>query len=216
MKLWIRLTMLTVAIFPATTFGQTVFERGGNVFYRSSDGSEQQITNSGKDFTPSLSADGTEIVFARRIRDRKGGWSDDPGASELWVAEVSQARPATLLFGGKIRIDAIDFEFFSEPRFSPEKEFVYFEIPYSSTSAGIVKLTRATGKTAFIASAINFIVLYSGYWRGFLVALQRQAVFAPDPGIDHWYWLLDMTGQRVGYIGKTDDELRKFLAEQSN
>jgi hypothetical protein len=213
--LLLSLSLVTGPVFQLNALAQTVLERGGNIFYQATGGSERQLTQTGKDFRLAISADGTEVVFARRVRDRDGVASDDPGSSELWTIELPNGS-AKVLVTGKINVRGINFDFFSSPRFSPEKEFVYFEIPYSSTSTGIVRLTRATGETQFIASAITFIVLTSGQWKGNLVALQRQAIVAPDPTIELWYWLLDSNGERVAYVGKSEIELQRFLARSTN
>ena len=194
----------------SSSFGQSVLVKDGNIFFRDTSGSEKQLTNSGRDEQPILSSDHTEVAFVRMVRRESSG---DAGASEIWLANLVDRQPPTRLIGKAIEVNGRRFELFWGPQWSPKADYLYFEILYSSTGSGVLRLTRTTGIIDFIMAAESFQVIQTGPFKGSLLTLERRAAKNPELGIQDWYYLRDANGKEIRLVGKTEAEKEAFFAK---
>src|SRR5947207_2662986 len=105
----LALVLALLGVMSAPMFAQSVSAKEGNIYFRSVSGRTLQITSSGLDSDPSLSADKRLVVFVRRtpaLRIDTGiGETDE---NELWVGDTSgKPEPRRVLVGhaGRFKVD---------------------------------------------------------------------------------------------------------------
>jgi hypothetical protein len=192
-----------------TLSAQETFAKNGNVYFVDENGKEETLTVSERDSAPSLSADGTEVVFVRILR---AATPFDTGASELNIVQII-SKHEQLILGAPTRLANVEIESVSMPQLSPDKNFVYFLIPYSATAGAVVQLNRQTGKAELlIPGAVEFRVVSRGDYKGHLVASIRKFAFDGEHFFPHyWYYLLDANGRESGFVGKDRSDMDRFF-----
>ena len=201
---------------PFAAFGQSVSIKGGNVLFKAKDGSTVQITSSGLDSDPSLSANEKLVVFVRRTLSSKiftgAGLLD---TNELWVADTTGtgANARRVLAGHSVegKSDDLPLAGFSSPAFSPDASRVYFLAQIAATSQHVYLLELKSGQVRFLCRGIGFEVLNSGDDSGYLIVFKD--IPRVMPGHVFRYWLLDRDGKEVGEIGDEND-LRNFKSRR--
>lgn len=203
MCLWALLTVQVSA--------QTVSEHKGDILITDSQGHTEQITSSGRDYDPQLSIDQKFVVFARKA---EGSFESDIApvgntVSQLWMADRREGGKSRLLLGDAISIKGRKFHEFSSPHMSPDNKAIYFLIAYKASTPAIVRFEIATGSVDFIAEALNFELVPSGEYGGYLIVQQRRPL--AGAGYYEWYWLLDPQGADQGLIGLEYKSVKTFL-----
>ena len=180
--------------------GARAIVRNGDVFVISANGQQLQVTSSGSDSQPDLSADGSKVVFVRKVGE---------GAGEIWLADVGSKAPPRPLVKAPLVIKGAKFDDLYAPRFSPDGADVYFLIPYSATGEAIIKVNIARPYPQFLTGALGFTVVPAGKFKGYLVAQLRKAKLAV--GYYDWYYLLTPEGKEVGVVGQDEGDVELFL-----
>jgi len=195
--------------------GSTVEEHHGNIYLRSAKAVLEQLTDSGRDCMPSLSADDTRIVFVRNLDIPSPGSivgdavGPEFGRSQLWIYQTRGGTPPQLLLDSPILIKGRHFFGFYAPQFSADGNFVYFQIAFAASSAAIVRLTIVNKDVVYITDAVAFAVIPVGKYRGYLITQQHR----PKLGLGYydWYYLLSSGGQPVDVIGQDKFDVSNFL-----
>jgi hypothetical protein len=191
---------------------QEVQERGGNIYFRDSSGTEKALTSTRHDFSPSLSPDGSEVVFRRELRPAT---SNDVGMYELWIIQIASKEALRLLSGTQMGHELAPFgaSSFSTPQFSPDGKFVYFLNPEAQTSDRVIRLNRQTRDIdVLIPGAIEFRVVPRGLYEGCIVVRLRKSAFVGEGLIPvYWYYLLGSDGREIGFLGKERSDVERFF-----
>lgn len=187
-------------IFCSLLNGQTAAVTNGNIVIIDVNGAKHQITDEGKDSEPSLSPDGKHIVFIRALREAPGIGVPTVVDSELWIAASSVPTTPKRAYRGPLMLpDGRFSNAFYAPKFSPSGAFVYFLADYSATSGALCRLELTSGKAQFISPAMEYDVLRTGKYRGFLIANIRSLGPPDDDGIRYPiypYYLLTPSGKQ--------------------
>ena len=86
---------------------ESVFQKDGNIFLTRAGGQTEQLTSSGKDFSPDLSPNGKLVVFIRDTPDQLVNvFGSDAHANEIWVVDIQGKHPRLILRGGKLGLRA--------------------------------------------------------------------------------------------------------------
>ena len=201
-----RCFALSLLIAATPILGETVSVRDGNVFVKVKDGSTLQITSSGLDLDPSLSANNRLVVFVRRTPSFKI-WTalEETDQNEIWVASVSgEPEPRRILVGHPSVNGGRDLAGFRSPQFSLDEKRIYFIAELAATGNSVRALDLATGKVDFLYRGESVEVIKSGPYAGFLIGLKAIPHAFPPPHIFR-YWLLDRNGKDVAEIGAESD-----------
>ena len=205
-KRFAMLLLLSAVLLSA----QVAVERGGNIVVTGH--GDRQLTSSGQDCDPSLSADGQLVVFVHRSSE--GHTSCRPEQqeqdSELWVADASGKKPPQRVLSGPVEVDGRRFKEFSSPRIAPTGDYVYFLVRYAPTTWALVRLSLGDHSVRFIAVALEFQLVGRGNYAGDLIIQQRRPY--ANAGYYTWYWLFDPNGKEMGLIGPTEEAVKYFLA----
>ena len=198
---------------------QRVDERSGNIIFIDSSGHQQQITGTGKDYTPSLSFDKRLVVFARKTQEAP--YPDQPSESqilksELWLAAVDRRElPRPIYQGAVIASDGRPLQSLWSPQLSPDNRYCYFLAEDAVTSHALCRLDMKANQAVFISSAIEFGLVPSGTWHGYPVANVRSYERDPDDGIEYphypWY-LLSPAGKKIKRVGQDGERLDSVIA----
>jgi hypothetical protein len=206
-SLQMRLVPLALLIAaPPAFLGQTVTTRDGNVLFKAKDGSAIQITSSGLDSDPGLSANKKLVVFVRRTPSFKI-WTalEETDRNEIWVASISaEPEPRRVLVGHGSVNGGRDLAGFSSPQFSLDAKRVYFIAELAATGNSVRALDLATGKVDFLYRGESVEVIQSGSYAGYLIGLKAIPHAFPPPHVFR-YWLLDQHGKDVAEIGEESD-----------
>jgi hypothetical protein len=202
-----RFFILAVLIAnPFAAFGQTVSTKDGNVILRAKDGSTIQITSSGLDSDPSLSANRKLVVFVRRTPEFKI-WTalEETDKNEIWVTSISpQAPPRRILVGHASVNGGPDLAGFSSTQFSLDAKRIYFIAELAATRNSVRDVDVGTGKVDFLYRGESVEVIKSGPYAGYLIGLKAIPHAFPPPHVFR-YWLLDRNGKDVAEIGEESD-----------
>lgn len=108
--LWRFALCMSVLVCPGNcASGLRVEIRAGNVCSVDTKGHARQITSGGTDYDPSLSFDGTEVIFVRRTPTPAGFEEPTdlhPFRTEIRIASATRAGPSRLAFGGTIALQS--------------------------------------------------------------------------------------------------------------
>jgi len=197
-------------LVPFHLWAQEVFTRDGNVFLRTAQSGVIQMTTSGLDSDPSLSADGKSIVF---VRDTPGELVDAAAgrinATELWLMNIS-TRKADLLIKGKDDPDRKrTLAGFHHPIFSPDNHSVYFISEAWVVSGAIHKILLNTKEVDFLIDGASFGVISVGRYSGYVLVHRNLVKFDKNGdslGRDSYLFLVSPDGKPVKEIGQSDSK----------
>ena len=206
-------------VFWSLLGAQTVTSTRGNVVFEDAGGIAHQVTDSGKDSEPSLSQDRRQVVFVRALQEAPGIGVPTVVESELWVESIPPSGAPKQIFRGPLMMpDGRFSRAFYTPRFSANGAFIYFLADYSATSAALARLELASGKARFISPAVEYVVLLTGRFRGFLIANIRSLSPPDDNGITYPiypYYLLTPAGKRYRRVADQDATLSDIVKKYS-
>jgi len=210
--------VITVALIPSIR-AQSVSVKRGNIFFERKDGRSIQLTSSGLDSYPHLSADGQLVVFVRRTPSFKiDTGMGDVDDNELWIADPAGGQPPRrVLVGhpGTFRDDEnLVLAGFVEPQFSPDKSRIYFVGAAWATSSAMWMLDLNSGHARYLCAGLGLEVLQSGKYAGFLIALKEIPLMLSARTFR--YWVLDPDGRDVSEIGEAEDSVRYFKREMND
>jgi len=197
----------------ATASPQSVSEQGGRIFFRDQSGVEKPITNGNLDSDPHLSFDTRQVVFVRQTPGQTvETGSGDVDKTELWIAPVDGSKePKRVLTGGDFIEEPnlnIVIAGFSNPQFSPDATWIYFKASAWATAFEIMMLDVPTGNTKPLFPGLEFEVIGTGKYRGFLIGTTDP--LTGNRGRIRVYWLLDPNGKAVKRIGENESDLVRF------
>ena len=197
----------------ATASPQSVSEQGGRIFFRDQSGVEKPITNGNLDSDPHLSFDTRQVVFVRQTPGQTvETGSGDVDKTELWIAPVDGSKePKRVLTGGDFIEEPnlnIVIAGFSNPQFSPDATWIYFKASAWATAFEIMMLDVPTGNTKPLFPGLEFEVIGTGKYRGFLIGTTDP--LTDNRGRIRVYWRLDPNGKAVKRIGENESDLVRF------
>jgi len=179
----------------------TVSSDAGNIFIER-DGVRKKLTASEMDVDPTLSPDGTIVVYTRQGRGRAPRGSDldqrctsDPRPDELRQVNADGTGDKLLLSGreGSAQQQLCDFR---GKQFSSDGRRLYFLTPGGSFSGALHVYDMRSREARYLLPANDLVVLNfcTGKYKDALAVLMRRA-FLFD-GTYVWYWLYDAAGKK--------------------
>ena len=178
------------------------FERYGNVYYRSADGSVRQLTRGGNYGEPSLSPNGRTVAFIHE--DSKSSAESDNGQTSLWIGDGVGGRVRKLLSPQPNDQPERNLASFGNPVFSLDGGYVYIGADAWATSSAIHQVNLATGRERFVVGGWLHGVLRNGPYRGFLVVGQHRYHPAPKFGSYNPVFILRPDGKEILRIPGTE------------
>ena len=197
----------------ARALPQSVSATDGNIVFIDQNGTRRLLTSSHLDSEPSLSVDGSHVVFVRRTPghpiDTGIGSVDD---NELWTVPVDRPQELRRVLaghsGGYNQEKNLVLAGFAVPQSSQDGTKVYFISTTWVTSAAIHVLNPSTGQTKLLYAGLDVEVIREGSYKGFLIGTKDPST--ADRGRIVEYWLLDPDGREVRRIGETKADLARF------
>jgi hypothetical protein len=201
---FIFLFTLLFTLLPVYSYGQSVYEHDGNIFFSDANG-ERTLTTSGVDSQPALSPDGKLVVFVRHTLNKPvETGSGDGSPDELVIMhletntmhKIVEAKPS-------LKMEEV-LAGFSKPQFSSDSKSVYFLSKAWTTSAAIHKVDLHTKKVTFISPGNSLEVIQRGKYTGYLkVNIHRYHRGGGSYDCDY---LLTPEGREVKVIEGSCDE----------
>jgi hypothetical protein len=175
-------------------------------------GQTRQITTDIRDDEPSLSLDGSMVVFVRKIKEEHETFGTFVSESEIWSASCAENwRPVRLIHPP---IQSI-YRALRQPQLSPDNSKVYFLVDqWAATTGGLFYFERASGKIAFFAPALNFWIVPKGPFGNDLVL--EQAPLSLAEGRLDIYYLFSPDGKQMQIVGLKEESVKSFLKEAEN
>jgi hypothetical protein len=196
---------------------QSVLVRSGNIIYRSDQGHEYEVTSLGKDYDPSLSHDGTLIVFARQSRAHVDASGNGMVVDESQVCLVNvthPGRPLHVVAERPMQDGTTPLGWIASPKLSPDNGTIYFLVPnYAAVSGGLFEVKVGTADARFITKALKFWVVPSGEYKGQLIVWQNPMLLIA--GRYDVFNMIKDSGDVVGIIGFTQDAVTGYLASEA-
>jgi Tol biopolymer transport system component len=194
---------------------QRITARSGSIWSVDNDGHEKRITDSGKDYQPSLSADGRSIVFVRHTK--VAPYENQPQEmqvleSELWIADAQErGEPKPVLRLPVASPDGRSLWSFFTPKFSPKGRYVYFLAEFAATSHALCRLDVSSGRAILLTDALDFEVIMKGPHRGQILAKIRTSGNAPDYGYTTPVYLLAPNGKKISRVAGEEANLERLV-----
>lgn len=191
---------------------QTVSVRSGNIFFKPDTGAERQLTHSGHDSEPALSADGKWVAFVREISgkpDKINPAADTSPeyANELWRVATDGKSASRLVSYGAFSGKSGAISAIHHPQFFPDNRRIVFTAAWAVVEGSVHIVDLQTKKLQFVSAGNSAEVVTAGRYKNHLV-VQRHKYFLPGGSYD-WYWLLNLNGKEIDAIGE-EDNLKLF------
>jgi dipeptidyl aminopeptidase/acylaminoacyl peptidase len=122
---------------------------------------------------PVVSPDGRTAAF---VRSEEG---NEPG---LWIRELATGRERRLLGPRPSEEPKRNLTALSNPVFSLDGGYIYFEASAWATSSAVHQISLRTGRVRFVTDGSLFGVIRNGRWRGHLVVGQHRYFGPPQYG----------------------------------
>jgi dipeptidyl aminopeptidase/acylaminoacyl peptidase len=197
----VALPLLVSCAIGAPAFGQSVRVARGNLFYDPpGDQAPRQLTSSGHDAVPALSADGHLVAFVRTTRlELIDTGSGQDSATDLWVVAIDgsqarrvlEARASDDLKRVLAGINTLEF--------SPDGRSVYFISAAWATSGAIHVFDLATAQERFVCNGNSLEVVRAGQYVGDLLVEQHR--YHDQGGSYDWVWLISPDGRELAPVG---------------
>jgi len=166
----VRLCFLLTTLLASLTvcaYGQSVHEKGGNIYFTDSAGQEIQLTSTGRDTSPSLSPNGRLIVFVRtNTYEKIDAGVGEVDHTELWVVNLGDKKSERVLGSRDAANPKEILAGFADPQFSNNSKDIYFLSAAWATSGAVHRLDLQTKEERFISSGLNFEVIRKGRFKG--------------------------------------------------
>lgn len=205
--------LILTALSPVV-YGQSVLVRSGNVFFKANDGKELQLTRSGHDSEPALSADGKWVAFVREIPGKRDELSPTATATdfanELWLIGSNGKFETRLVKYGALSGNKIALSEIHHPQFFPDNHRILFTAALAVVEGSVHIVDIQTKKLQFVSAGNSAEVVQASQYQNHLI-VQRHKYFLVGGTYD-WYWLLDSKGNEVGPIGE-EENLKLFKSD---
>jgi hypothetical protein len=203
-------SFLLLASFPADA-GE-VWAADGNIFFKDDAGITKQMTESGRDTEPALSADRRWIAFVR-IDPSIPVDEDQAPYSELWILDRSSALAKPLVKQHYSIKPEDNIGALGKPAFSPDGSSIYFLSKAWMTSGAIHSFDLKTQKSKFISPGNSLYVIGQGKYKGYLIASKHK--YFLGAGSYDFLWLVDPVGKEIGMVGEDESRIDDFVLASS-
>ncbi|MGA2740650.1 MAG: hypothetical protein ABSG65_24835 [Bryobacteraceae bacterium] len=206
-SVWPLLPLCIVPIAAGAPF--SVKQIAGNIFLVQDNGHNEQLTASGIDSMPAISADGDKVVFVR-----SGGAGRPDDLCLIYVKHRHVQKPLSIVAPAL----AADIEIGSilDPQFSPDSSAVYF-LTRAGNFGGIVRVELAPPKSYVVARGAipienggAFDVIVRGKYIGDLIVYKDSEKLTA--GRLFLYWLIDPYGGNLAIIADKLNDVNLFRA----
>jgi len=200
-----------MSILTARADAQSVSATDGRIFAIDIGGRRVQLTDSERDFAPSLSPDGRLVVFVRHTPGKtvRVGWGDAE-AREIWIVGADGTSPKLLVRGAEGNPWGKTLAQLDRPAFLSDSRRVVFDSALAAVD-GTINLVEVDSGTVISVGGGNHVeVVRTGRYRDHLIA--RRHRYYRGGGSYDCFWLLKLDGSPVGPIGPDEADVARFTA----
>lgn len=198
----LSLLVILIPLFASPISSQSIFTIEGNVAI---------LTSTERDYDPSLSPDGTKVVFVRSTPELlvEGPTGYKHEATELWIMDLKTKHSRMLLRGKETQEPTNLLCNFHNPQFSPDGNKIYFQSTAWVTSDAIHVINLQSGIHRFLTDGNSLEVIRKGEYEGYLI-VQKHKYFMSGGSYD-WYWLVSPEGKEIAPVGRDADGIKQFM-----
>ncbi len=188
----------------------------GDFLITTPDGTSKKLTSLGTDGEPSLSVDGSTVVFVRVRRVVKNAGLNLIAESEIRSAKCSDQWQPRQIVQTPLLPEYAGLTTFQQPQLSPDGSAAFILAPqWSAVTGGLLSIeTQPGGRAKFLASALRYWIVQKGPWSGNLIVHQNPILVGG--GRLEIYYMLDRTGKEIGIVGTSEDSVKFLLAESEH
>lgn len=209
MKVAAVVTALWIAASSQPVAAQLVSEQNGNIVFTDPAGHRVQITDSGRDFAPSLSPNGAIVVYARHTPDDLVHTGiGDVEAGEIWVVGTDGSHAKRLARGAELKPWEDTLAGLTRPEFLSDSRRVVFQSDLWATSGKVNLVDVNTGQVRRVAPGSLDTVILRGEYRDHLIINQHR--YFLGAGSYDWWWLFDAAGKEIGPVGSDEAQVEMF------
>ena len=205
----IRSAILPLPTNGPETVGTKVNGQDINLLYTDGNRELRFLTSSGVNTQPNLSSDKNSVVFVRKVNKSE---------TEIWVVHTD-ASDLKRVYAGPFRWNGKTYPSSSIrwPQWSADGQAIYFVTDFDAISGALWRLDLTSHEiTAIIPDAVNYAVIQTGRYRGFIVANQR-AMSEPDVQGSSYpvypFFVYEPSGKRVQQVGGEEEDLDVLVRE---
>lgn len=179
----------------------TVFVKNGNIWGNTTNGSQVQLTTSGRDTIPILSHTKNYVAFVRKTRTTISS-ANGFDSSQIWLLNLKtgkskllvQSKPDSGICFSTLRggFDALQF--------SPGESYLYFLSQAWATSLAVHRINLITGRDELLSNGNSLYVIQNGVNKGCLRVLRSDYYFLTGKPYNS-YWLLSPAGAKIKDLG---------------
>ena len=134
-------SIILIASITVTSHAQNIYEKGGDIYLRSSNNTETQLTTSGHNSDPSLSPDGRLLVFVHATSKKPiSAGVGDASPDELWVVNILNKKAEKIVDPKASEKMEEVFAGFQDSQFSEDSKYVFFKTQAWVTSGAIHRI----------------------------------------------------------------------------
>lgn len=179
----------------------------GNIYYAQGAHSDIQLTHSGHDHDPVLSADKKHITFIRMSNEvipkdcRSFSNTSTSYGEQIWIVDIEHKKER-LLVNHHFSYDK-PTEMIIDPNhlaFSPDGKTLYFLTSAWVTSGAVHAVNIESAKQHYLLPANSLEVVADGEYKGDLIVNQHR-YFIGGSSYD-WYWLFTPESKEIGPLGE--------------
>ncbi len=182
-----------------SAYSQSVIESNGNIILKDSKGKQTTLTTSGPDSQPSISPDGSSVVFRRtpnkkRIETASGDIAD----SELWVIDLRTLQTEKIIEPNSLSNPKEVLAGFWTPQYSQDSKSIYFRSSAWTTSNAIHRIDMQTRKVKYITDGNSLEVIRKGKYKGYLKVNKHK--YLEGGGSSDCDYILTPDGKEIKFI----------------
>lgn len=206
-----------LAILLASAFclnAQSAFTiRDGKIAYRGRDGSAEQIRIKQKCTDLWVAPTNDIIAFISIDKSMPPGknifgYVEDalPEQTSVYVARRSNGFAPELVFSTRIKIAGLVWQVFRNPSLSPNRQILYFSIPYTMTTSKLFSFRLDSRQFRVVGDITSYCTIWRGRYSGDQLLQKRRLPSDPNEGIIYACYLRT----KVGGIAKVKERCEGF------
>jgi dipeptidyl aminopeptidase/acylaminoacyl peptidase len=192
---------LSFIYLPSLAYAEQIIEKQGNLYLHNEQGSEQQLTSSGKDSQPALSPDGKQVVFVREVENKN---------TELWLMDSSGNNAHPIVLSHEDENIEKNLTEINNPLFALDSKAVYFQTFAWATSNAIHFIDLNTNKQHFVTSGNSLQLVPSGKYKGYIIVLKHKYYKKTDGSYED-FCLVSPKGKEIKSLGQAQKQVDAFI-----
>lgn len=200
----VGLFLILVGLLPIRAHAQSVYEKGGNIFFKDAHYQETQLTALERDSEPSLSPNGKLAVFVRTTTKQPIDTGNGESAwTELWTTNIATQKAEKIVDSKASDQMQKVLAGFSSPQFSANAKSVFFLSQAWVTSAAVHRVDLQTKQVQFVTAGNDLVVIRQGQYLGYLQINQHR--YHKNRGSYDCDYIFNTAGKEVKIIQDSCD-----------